>query len=215
MWKPLLIGLMALPGAAFADDAIPPPSGYFPLPADQPSIRCGWPIPAQNARMVAVNGFEDEWFSKHLKAAGEPSLYRASRQPHAAGMGALRFTWLPSFHHPVIVRIVWGPGQTPRLIATLLSGAGGYAPGKVDKRIDRPLTKAESTTLRAMLVQTRVLEEPPTTCAFGVDGAEWVIENVGGSGYRLIKRWSPEKGGVHDLGMALLGLTGWRFDDVY
>lgn len=212
MWKAILIGLVAPPGAAFAG---PAPSGYFPLPADQPSIRCGWPLPTNHSRQVAVDSFDDEWFSKHLKAAGEPSLYRAARRPHAAGAGALRFTWLPSFHHPVIVRIVWGPGQPPRLIATLLSGAGGYEPGHIDKRMNRPLTKAEMTRLRALLLRTRVLEEPPTTCTFGVDGAEWVIESVSGAGYHLIKRWSPEKGGVHELGMALLGLTGWRFREVY
>ncbi len=48
-----------------------------------------------------------------------------------------RLLWLPSFHHPVCVRIE-RVGDGARLHARVLDGKGGYDPGTI--AIDRTLT---------------------------------------------------------------------------
>ena len=83
------------------------------------------------------------------------------------------------------------------------------------KSIDRLLSPAESARLDAMLAQTRVFSLPPKVCMLGMDGAQWIIEGLDAQGYRLIDRWSPEKGGVRDFGLFLLGLSGWEFGEIY
>jgi hypothetical protein len=50
----------------------------------------------------------------------------------------------------------------------------------------------------------------------GTDGARWIIEAVEPStGYTYINRWTPRDGPVREVGLHLLGLTGWKIDDVY
>lgn len=59
-------------------------------------------------------------------------------------------------------------------------------------------------------------ESPPSGCRGGVDGAEWILEGHDPSrGYQYRKRWAPEDGMEHDLGLFLLGLTGWDVEPVY
>ncbi len=49
------------------------------------------------------NDFDVEWYSKQLKAMNAPSLWKLSRRDRSATV--YRFLWLPSFDHPVSVRI--------------------------------------------------------------------------------------------------------------
>lgn len=46
------------------------------------------------------------------------------------------------------------------------------------------------------------------------DGARWILEANGADGYRFIDRWSAE-GPVREVGLHLIGLTGWTYDRVY
>ena len=47
--------------------------------------------------------FVDDWYSKHLDAMGEPSLLALSQRDR--DVTVYRLLWLPSFDHPVCVRI--------------------------------------------------------------------------------------------------------------
>ena len=49
----------------------------------------------------------------------------------------------------------------------------------------------------------------------GLDGAQWLVETVDDRGYRFDKEWSPNDGDIRRVGLALLGLTGWKIDPVY
>jgi hypothetical protein len=88
-------------------------------------------------------------------------------------------------------------------------------PGTISKRLDRDLTLAEVGRLRAIMAHTRVFDLPPKACDLGLDGAQWLMEGVDARGYHFVGRWTPEQGPVRELGMVLLGLTGWQFRDVY
>src|SRR5687768_4530953 len=88
-----------LPG----DPRFPAYSGpaYFPASLGEPAIRCPAADPARLQPLLS--DFERDWYSRQLAAAGEPSLYLASRS--APGPATLRFTWLRTFHAPVFIRI--------------------------------------------------------------------------------------------------------------
>ncbi|MDP1913865.1 hypothetical protein [Brevundimonas sp.] len=181
-------------------------SGFFQPALFQQTVDCDF-----SGRKVSnhiLDEFEDSWYSKHLRAAGERPLSFApgSRE-------TLRFTWLRSFHSPVIVRVEWAPTGAATLTATMLSGAGGYEPGEVSNTVSRTLTQVE--TERLLVLRQAILREPPVDCAIMLDGARWIVEAAGADGYHYVNAQSPQTGTVHDLGMALLGFTGWAVEPIY
>lgn len=186
---------------------------YFPPAFAKASVNCG--LGGQSGKMEILTAFENTWYSRHLGAAEEPSLYLASLSPPPPGVETLRFTWLRSFHAPVDIRIeTSGPGRH-RLIVKQLSGAGGYDPGTVVKRLDRALTVDEAAQFEAMMTRTRVFDLPPRACDLGLDGAVWLIEAVDTSGYHFVSRQSPDSGKVREVGDFLLKLVGWDFEPIY
>ena len=76
------------------------------------------------------NDFVVEWYSKHLRAMKEPSLWKLAQNDRSAVV--YRFLWLPTFDRPVSVRLVKS-GESALLDAVELDGRGGYEPGK-DRR---------------------------------------------------------------------------------
>lgn len=181
---------------------------YFPESLGRTSYLCG-------AKCQPVIGeIENEWYPRFWDAAAEPSLYAVSQQPMGKRDFVLRFTWLRTFHHPVLVRITRTTGRT-HLIAAELSGQGGYEAGKVQKRIDRELSAAEGAALANILSRSPVFDQPSAVCDFGLDGAQWIFERADHTGYRFTNRWSPESGPSRELGTTLLKMTGWTFDEIY
>lgn len=183
---------------------------YFAPALSRTSVTCS--ANARELKFPVLSQFEVEWYSGTLTAAKEPSLYSASLD--SAHPSILRFTWLRSFHPPVVIRVEWN-GLSGRLVAKQLSGAGGYVQGKHVRVVQRRLGIWETFRLRYMLWRTNLLKLPPKDCVLGLDGAEWVFEAVDEDGYHYLDRWSPESGGVRDAGLFLVGLTGWTFNEVY
>jgi hypothetical protein len=183
-------------------------SGYFPIAADPAGRGCD---------PTGISESKDEWYSKHLRAAGEPSLFEASRSPRPASVATYRFTWLRTFHHPVVIRVEVGRGRGARLIAKELSGYGGYGPGEVRRHRERKLSPDEARRLGSALARTRLLTWPARDCngLLGVDGSQWIVEARDRTGYHLVDRWSPERGPVREVGELMLGLTGWQYGEVY
>lgn len=201
--------------AAAQREAYFPPSfsKIAPNCADQES---GKPSPI-------LTDLQKVWYSAQLSAAREPSLYLESTRRIARNGPTLRFTWLRSFHAPIIVRIEHLGSSHPTMIAKKLSGKGGYAPGSVNERVTRSLSQEEQRTLRRVLETTNVASMSPKPCYHGpagmttiqLDGAEWIIELVDTNGYHFVDRWSPQDGGIHDLGLMVLRMTGWDLKPIY
>ena len=159
-----------------------------------------------------LSDLEIEGYSQMLAAAKEPSLYSASLNDGHPSI--LRFTWLRTFHAPVVIRVEWN-GLSGRLVGKQLAGAGGYGPGKLVRVVQRRLGPWETLRLRYMLWRTNLLKLPPKDCILGLDGADWIFEAVDGDGYHYLDTWSPETRDVREAGLFLVGLSGWTFDAVY
>lgn len=213
----VVLAFALLPGAA-ADGRLDwlPRQAYFPPSYRTTQVQCvADRYPEAARRTLMVGDIEAEWYQQHWRAALEPSLYLASRSAEAGDALTYRFTWLLSFHAPVIVRADETSDRGMRLRATQLSGLGGYTPGRPAKMIDRRLSDAEAARLRQAIATSRLFEQPQIGCLEGVDGANWLIEANDHGQYRYLKRWTPEGGPVREIGLLLLSFTGWTFDPVY
>ena len=183
---------------------------YFPPALFEQSVDCGangggrWPV---------IDEYEADWFGQELRAFDEPSLYRASLDGVAAER-SLRFTWLRSFRDPIVVRIDRLADGGAGLVARQRSG--GRRPGAQTRELSRRLTPVEVRDLDTVLGRAALPGQPARNCPLGTDGARWIIESVEPStGYTYLNRWSPEDGPVREVGLHMLGLTGWRIADVY
>ena len=74
------------------------------------------------------NDFWDGTYTKTLRAMGEPSLWKLSKDDRATSV--FRLFWEPSFHHRISVRIVKSHGLV-QIYAVELDGKGGLEPGKI------------------------------------------------------------------------------------
>jgi hypothetical protein len=161
-----------------------------------------------------VSQFENEWYSKHWDAAQEPSVYEMSKDRETENSTVLRFTWLPTFHHPVIVRFEMSP-ESSTMSAKELSGAGGYEPGSISREINRKLNSSETRQLKDAMAKASPFNEPPVNCELGLDGSQWMLESADKGNYHFAQRWSPEDGAMRDFGILALKLTGWKFEEIY
>jgi hypothetical protein len=157
-----------------------------------------------------LDGFRSDWYSNHLRAMSEPVL-----TPREDGRRTYRFTWLRTFHHPIAVRID-ATSERATLTAVELDGAGGYDPGQILRRTEFVLDPTAIAQMEAILEQHNFWSLPTSEEAFGLDGAEWIIEAAADK-YHVVVRWSPEDGPVRAIGDHFLSLANWEIppDDVY
>ena len=183
------------------------PRSYFPPDYARRSFTCS----AESQPHPFLSEFEQEWFARNLRAAREAPLYDPSHRP--TDNRVIRFTWLGSFHPPIVVRLIEGRHGW-HMVGKRLSGRGGYDPGTIGEIVDRPLRQNEAKELESLLVRS-VLPDLSGDCVIGLDGAQWIIERTDQKGYHFINRWSPTDGPVHQIGLFALKLTGWRVGPVY
>lgn len=139
----------------------------------------------------------ERWYSRHLAAMGEPSLY-AMRGRHRQ---AIRFLLLPTWDHPIAIRVERGPGGVT-LTRRVLSGQGGYDPGRLASETTRALRPEDWRAIESALRDARFFEQPATS-QLGRDGTQWIVEVVDGDRYHVVDRWTAQ-GTPDDPGLARL-----------
>ena len=135
-----------------------------------------------------VDEFRRGWYSKHFVAARESPLFGSDAQT------AYRLTFLPSFSHPLIVRIEERT-EGSLVVAKELDGAGGYDPGEVLIEKHRPLARGEWERLVAEIDAMQFWQTPTHACAgrsHHHDGAVWILEGNRGGEYQLSEWHWPE-----------------------
>jgi len=187
------------------------PQSFFPPDYAIRTVSCP-EFGAASRPIPFLSSFEQDWFSRNLRAADEAPLYIAT--PSNTSRRVLRFIWLRSFHPTVTVRVSEGKDGSWHVVAKQLSGRGGYDPGTIDKFVDRPVRPAEAAELDA-LISRATLPDLSGNCVIGADGAQWIIERSDAKGYHFINRWSPSDGSVRQVGLFLLNLTGWPLKPIY
>lgn len=148
--------------------------------------------------------FRRQWYSKHLRALEQLSLSCG-----AAPDPAYRFTYLRSFHHPVVVQIDTAGGSERWLSAWESSGAGGYEPGTVVQRSRRRLPPEEWADFQRRLVAADVCAQDAVVASTAHDGASWLVEVREQGAYCVAGRQSPRDGALRDLGMFFLDASGF------
>jgi hypothetical protein len=131
-----------------------------------------------------------DWYSKHLKVMREPSLWRLSERDRSATV--YRFVWLPTFHRPASVRLVQS-GEGATLHAVLLSGRGGYEPGKIIVSRSAKIVGRPWEDFKRLLDKVKVWKMPTKDSgADGCDGAQLIFEAVKGGKYHIVDLWTPD-----------------------
>jgi hypothetical protein len=170
----VILSGLALGVAASSDKFARPSVPFFP-----PEVR---------GEEKGISPGEVEWYSKHLAAMGEPALWLWRDRD----MTAYRLLWLPSFDHPVCVRID-RTGDGARLQARVLDGKGGYEPGQVAVEKRLALDSAQWSNLVRHLEAASFWDIPTKLKGDGgCDGDQLIIEGIKGGKYHVVDRWEPD-----------------------
>ena len=145
--------------------------------------------------------------STQLCAMGESPLEARTR-----GEIRVRFLWLRTFHPGIAIRIEHSSAAT-FLEAVQLAGAGGYAPGAVDRTVLNDVSANQWRHVQALLETARFWQLPTYVPGKSFDGSQWIIEVAEVDRYRAIDRQSG--GDLEELGRYLIGLSGLRPDRIY
>ncbi len=103
--------------------------------------------------------FAIRWYSKHLTALREPSLWETSQLDLTAE--AYRFLYLRSFHHPISVLLVVARDKTATLVSKETNGKGGYEPGRLIRNRTIHLSQIQTESLLTALNELSFWSLPP------------------------------------------------------
>lgn len=191
--------------------------------------RCEWPSSVGNDHATirtdshfpsvsfpdGVHGrLSTELYSTVLDAMEEPWLYEFVGEDFEA----YRFTWLRSFHPPVVIR-VWKT-QNDRCITTKKLERTLYYqgpnPNVFQAKEMRPLTENEWAAFKE-LINLGAFWSMPTVerDSIGFDGAFWLMEGVSDRKYHVVTRQSPESGSYRETCLHLLKLSGLPIDKAH
>ena len=158
---------------------------------------------------IKLAQFSLNWYSNHLEALEEPILY------DTISKSIIRFTWLRSFHHPIVVRVELTTDKA-EIFWKMSDGAGGYGPGKIIKDKSRELKELETKSIISELDSLEFYHIPTNSSGMvGTDGAQWILEVLKNGNYHVVDRWSG--GVIESFCLKLLNLTSLKIkdDDVY
>lgn len=159
--------------------------------------------------------FVNDWYSSHLRAMAEPSLWEQREQGRAE---SYRFLWLRTFNRPIAVRVSFSDSADSAVVTVkVLSGAGGYEPGRLVVADTRSLDPTKAEQLRRILDQVDFWSLPTSeeNDLLGVDGAQWIVEGLRDGQYHVVDRWSPDDGPVRRLGLSFLELARLDEEPIY
>jgi hypothetical protein len=142
---------------------------------------------------------------------GEMPLYPAVRD-----IKIYRFTWLRTFHHAMVFRLVVHSDGSGVLYSKESSGRGGYEPGKVLKITQMKQSVEAIKRLEKQLIsfdfwgmQSRDDND------MGFDGAEWIFEASSDGIYHFVVRNSPRGTKFSKSMQQLMISSGLELREVY
>jgi hypothetical protein len=176
---------------------------YFPV-SNFIELPNGWDTnyKADILRAVNLSSFLLRWFTYQLNAFNEPIIFNQLTDT------IYRFTWLRSFHHPVVIRIQKTKGKI-LLNWKMADGAGGYDPGNIIVDKEKVLSENKWLKLQQLLTGANFWSLPTNevTNRIGDDGSRWIVEGIENGKYNVVNRWSPRVSDFQEIGKYLIKLT--------
>lgn len=146
-------------------------------------------------------------YAEVLRVMHEVPLCSAART--SVDGESYRFLWLRTFHRPLLVDLVLGPGDRASAVLKEASGAAGYGIGRlvrrtridVFRRLRREMKGPDNAKAFLRLFRESADEafwaqpfRSEDRSVVGVDGATWTIEGVRNGRCHVVRRWSPDEG---------------------
>lgn len=149
---------------------------YFPLYRESQS---------KSANSNALDTFVNLWYSNVLSEFKEPNLYTYSGEDNI-----YRFTWLRSFHNPVVIRFQ-KHGDEYNLVTKEMIDNQGYIPNEFVVNTNRSLSVLSWYNWEVKLGRSnfwnRVALDPESRPN---DGADWILEAKVNARYHFVSRYS-------------------------
>ena len=158
-----------------------------------------------------VDSIHLRWYSRFLFAMNEPLLY--NRQFNKT---IFRFTWLRTFHHPIIVRIEKELNSV-FLYWKVSDGAGGYDPGSLIINNKLQIGVSEWTKFISK-IDSGNFWKMQRSGSIGTDGSEWILEGCDSTKYYVTSFWSPgHQSEIFKICYYLIELTKMKLneEDIY
>lgn len=155
------------------------------------------------------------WYKDQLQAAREKPLCVTP----SANTEQFRFTWLRTFHNPIVINLSRFGGKYV-VKAVRLDGYGGYEPGKIVENHSKSLTEQEYRKFSSLfenlefskLKTLKQLNEEAIEnngdLVIGFDGAQWIFEYSNNQYAHSIDRWSLDGGPLREIAIYLLEKSG-------
>jgi hypothetical protein len=135
--------------------------------------------------------FSIDWYSKHVTALQEPSLWELSNRDLKAHL--YRFLWFRSFDHPIAIRLAVKPDGTGFLTTKMTSGQGGYEPGRLIRNRVAHSSEKQTQWFLDRIEEANYWSLPShEESGVALDGAQWIFEAIKGGKYHIVDRWSPD-----------------------
>ena len=148
-----------------------------------------------------ISPFCNAWYSKHLKVLEEPIIYSDKSDKEI-----IRFTWLRTFHNPIVIRIENSNGIYS-IYWKKSNGAGGYSPGNLVINEEKQIDIQQWTDIVNQLNECVFWEIPTNYPTFGFDGAQWILEAKIDGKYHIVDRWSGKKSEIGQFCLNLFKMT--------
>ena len=98
----------------------------------------------------------------------------------------------------------------------MLSGKGGYDPGRIEEEVQSDLKPATVAELEKLLAETKFNDLKSSVEDDGLDGSQWILEVVRGGEYKIVDRWSPKEGSaMRKIGDWFLATAKWDPKPLY
>ena len=159
----------------------------------------------EGEKSVLIKGeydeFSIEWYSDHLYKMEEPLLFNRKTANEI-----YRFTWLRSFDNPIAIRIE-NHNDAFWIYWKKLNGKGGYDPGKLITDRKKRISEIEWLNFQKLVDKAEFWKMDFSQGESGNDGAQWILEGVNLTNYRVVDRWSPQGGDFYNACNYLISLT--------
>nr|MDO8109259.1 hypothetical protein [Candidatus Sigynarchaeota archaeon] len=135
-----------------------------------------------------LDALKQKWYAGHLSAMNEDPIYDTD----SSDLTIYRFLYLRTFNNPIMIEVAVKKNEN-NLKAVILSGAGGYEPGTIEKEINKALNEKEIQEIEKYIEKMDFWNLKTNDGQLGLDGSQCIFEVHDKSNkYHIIDRWSPE-----------------------